>query len=124
MKQSVVIEAVCWTARITGTAMVLLVLIFIAGSLMEVEGKPATAFSNFTIIIFIIWGAGLAALILAWWKENIGGWISLFCFVLFNILIGVDPTPGSSYSYVLLLFPVPSVLYLLAWYLNRKVPAS
>jgi uncharacterized membrane protein len=123
MKQSAILQAIRWTARITGTGLVLFFLTFIIGSIQEGIGKPSPSFDPFTILIFVIWGVGLTALIVAWWKEGLGGWISFLCFMLFNILTGVIRNPGANYTYLLLSFLLPSVLYILYWYLSRKAKA-
>jgi len=120
MEKTKSFDSIRWTARITGTLMVIFVMLFAIGSLFEGLSKPApAAYNTYTIILFLIWGAGLAGLILAWWNERVGGLVSLCCFIIFNILAGTNPTPGSGYSIVLLLFMIPSILYLLYWWLKR-----
>jgi len=119
MEQSKLLSIIRWAARITGTLMVIFVLIFAIGNFLEGHDKPKPDYNTYTIIIFVIWGAGLAGLILALWKEGLGGIISLLCFIIFNILTAVNTTPGSSYTYVLLLFMIPSILYLVYWRLKK-----
>jgi len=114
------LKGIRWTARILGTGMVLFVLIFAIGSLLEGLNKPTTEYNTYTVILFLLWGAGLAGLIVAWWKEGAGGLISLIAFILFNILAATNTTPGSSYSFVLLLFIIPSILYLVYGWLKRN----
>ena len=119
MKHSTLLSIIRWTARITGTLLVIFVLIFAVGNFIEGLPKPKHNYSTYTIIIFVIWGAGLAGLILALWKEGLGGIISLLCFIVFNILTAVNTIPGSSYTYVFLLFMIPSILYLVYWWLEK-----
>ena len=119
MEHTKLISMIRWTARITGTLMVIFVLIFAIGNFLEGLDKPKPDYNTYTIIIFAIWGAGLAGLILALWKEGLGGIISLLCFIIFNILTAFNTTPGSSYTFVLLLFMIPSILYLVYWWLKR-----
>lgn len=120
MKHFTLISIIRWAARITGTLMVIFVLIFAVGNFIEGLDKPKPDYNTYTIVIFIIWGTGLAGLILALWKEGLGGIISLLCFIVFNILTAVNTTPGSSYTYVLLLFMIPSILYLVYWLLEKN----
>lgn len=119
MKHSILKSIVRWTARIIGTLLVIFTLIIGIGESLESLNKSNPEFNTFTIILFIVWGAGLAGLILALWKEGLGGIISLLCFIIFNVLAAINTTPGSSYTYVLLLFMIPSMLYLVYWYLEK-----
>ena len=99
MKHSKLLSIIRWAARITGTLMVIFVLIFAVGNFIEGLDKPKPDYNTYTIIIFLIWGAGLAGLILALWKEGLGGIISLLCFIAFNILTAVNTTSGLAYTY-------------------------
>ena len=113
-----------WTARIVGTAIVALTLLIGIGEMLESYNKhgvsPIDAFDTLTKIYFVIWGVGLAGLILALWKEGLGGIISLVSFIIFNILVATSTNPESSYSYILLVFTIPSILYLYYWWLTKK----
>ena len=88
------------------------------GEILEGLNKPNPEFNTYTIILFIMWGIGLAGLILALWKEGLGGIISLLSFIIFNILAAINTTQGSGYTFVLLLFMIPSILYLVYWWLE------
>jgi bacteriorhodopsin len=121
MKNTTVLSIIRWTARIVGTLIVFLTLFIGIGEMLEGHGKPVSnPFNTLMIITFVIWGLGLAGLLLALWKEGIGGIISLFCFIIFNILVATNPNQESRYSFVLLVFMIPSVLYLCYWWLARK----
>jgi len=115
-----------WTARILGTSMVAFVLFFAIGYAIEGSHKQDPGLDIYTIIVFIVWGTGLAGLVLAWWKEGLGGIISSACFIVFNILVAVNRNPGSRYSFVLLLFMIPSILFLSCWWVerNNKIPST
>ncbi len=104
-----------WTAGITGVLMVIFTLIIGIGELLESK----SGLNAYNIVVFVFWGGGLAGLIFALWKEGLGGIISLLCFIIFNILAAVNPTPGSTYAYPLLLFMFPSILYIAYWLLNK-----
>lgn len=105
-----------WTARITGILMVIFTLFIGIGELLE----SRSGLNEYNTIVFVIWGGGLAGLILALWREGLGGIISLLCFIIFNILAATNPTPGSGYTYVLLFFMFPSILYIIYWWLNKN----
>ncbi len=119
MKHSTLKSIIRWAARFIGTLMVIFTLIIGIGEGLEAQNTPNPELNTYTMILFIFWGAGLVGLILALWKEGLGGSISLLCFIIFNVLGAINTTPGSSYSYVLLLFMIPSILYLVYWYLEK-----
>lgn len=103
-----------------GTLFIVLVLFIGGGEIIEGLNKAGPGLNTFTIIIFIFWGTGLAGLVLAWWKEGPGGLISVVSFIVFNILAAVNPTPGSRWTFVLLIFLFPSILFLFYWWLKKK----
>jgi hypothetical protein len=109
-----------WTARIIGTLMVAFTLFFAIGSFFEKPNKAGPGLDNYTKIVFVVWGLGLAGLILALWKEGLGGKVSLLFFFIFNVLAIVNPNPESRYSIILLLFMLPSILYLIWWKEENK----
>ena len=110
-----------WAARITGTAIVVITMVFAIGNFLEGQGKPVPEpFSISLIITFVFWGIGLAGLVLALWKEALGGIISLMSFIIFITLVAIKINPESRFSYVLFIFLLPSVLYLYYWWLAKK----
>ncbi len=124
MKPDLTINMIRWTARIIGTLIVAFTLFIVIGEMLESckqRGHASTdIFDTLMIITFIFWGAGLTGLILALWKEGLGGFISLLCFMIFILLIGVNPKPDVTFSNVLFIYLFPSVLYLFYWWLKRK----
>jgi hypothetical protein len=120
MKKTTLMNIIRWSARIIGTLMVAFTLLIGIGEMLEGRNSAASEPNIYNIITFAVWGAGLAGLLLALWKEGLGGLISLLCFIILNILVAANPTPGSGYSYVFLLFMLPSILYLLYWWLKRE----
>jgi hypothetical protein len=120
MKDKLLMNIIRWSARILGTLMVAFTLLIVIGEMLEGRNRSSSEPNIYNIISFVVWGIGLSGLILALWKEGLGGTISFLCLIILNILIAMNPTPGSSYSYVFLLFMLPSILYLLYWWLKRK----
>ena len=90
MGNTKLINTIRWTAIIIGTLMTTFVLLFGIGYLIEGLMKPnngdANGLKTGTIIGFVIWGIGLAALILAIWKPATGGLISFISIIVFNII--------------------------------------
>lgn len=120
MKEMKKINTLRWTAGIIGTLMVAFTLIFFIGSMLEGRNKPGSGLDTYTIITFVVWGIGLAGLLFAIWKPGTGGLISFLSFIIFNILVAVNPNPDSSYTIVLLIFLLPSILFLLFWWLKKS----
>ncbi|MEI8201365.1 MAG: hypothetical protein WCH34_00010 [Bacteroidota bacterium] len=120
MKNTKLINTIHWTAIILGTLIVAFVLLFAIGYAIEGSNKTGPGLDNHTIFTFTVWGIGLAGLILAIWKPGIGGLISLLSFIVFNILAAMSPNPDARYSPVLLIFFLPSILYLLYWWLKKS----
>lgn len=121
MKNTAFMKIIRWTARIIGTLLVVFSLIFFIVSLIEDSQNQGLGLEAYNIIVFAVLGIGFAALILAWWKEGLGGIIALISFIVFNILAAVSPVEGSRYM-ISLLFPLlPSILYLLYHLLKRKI---
>ena len=120
MKKTTSISSIRWTASIIGIFMIGFTLLFWIGSLLEGWNKPGPGLGTYTIIIFVFWGLGLAGLLFAIWKPGIGGLFSLLSFIVFNILAAVNTTPGSRYMGVLLIFLLPSVLFLADWWLTES----
>ena len=120
MEKTTSISSLRWTASIIGIFMVGFTLLFWIGSLVEGWNKSGPGLGTYTIIIFVFWGMGLAGLLFAIWKPGIGGLFSLLSFIVFNILAAFNPTPGSRYMGVLLIFLLPSVLFLADWWLTKS----
>jgi hypothetical protein len=114
-----------WIARITGIMIVAFTLFFLIGEIIEGQQKHAgSALASYTpliLIIFIIWGFALAGLILALWKEGLGGIISLISYILVYILnlFNKEATNSAHFIIVFLIFCIPSILYLVYWKLNK-----
>jgi len=118
MKKTTSSSIINWTARILGTLMVAFTLFIGIGEMLEGQNKTDPSLDTFTIITFIVWGIGLAGLLYAIWKPGTGGLISFVSFIVFNILVAVNP--NSTFTAVLLLFLLPSILFLLAWRLKNN----
>ena len=114
-------------ARIIGTLLVIFTLVFgIANfiyGLNRTNGSPLASFSTLIIIIFIIWGFALAGLVVALWKEGLGGCISLVSFLLMYILNLFNKEASMRWSAitVFLIFCIPSLLYLYYWRMTRDI---
>jgi cytochrome bd-type quinol oxidase subunit 2 len=120
MKNTVFMRIIRWTARILSTLLAVIFLLLVVLSWIEIYQKQES-FDAYNVIQFTVLGIGLAALILAWWKEGLGGIISFISIIVFNLLSAFSPVEGSHYPLYLLIFLFPSILYLLFWLLKRNM---
>ena len=122
MKTTTTISIIRWTARIVGTLLVLFTILIGVGQMLESYNRHGAAaldtFDTLMIITFVFWIAGLAGLILALWKEGLGGIGSLLSFIIFIFLLGINPK--SNFIYGLFIYLIPSVLYVYCWWLTKK----
>ena len=106
-----------WIARIWSYIVVAFIVLFIGAHLFSSEGiglklDDAIAFAFFPIGLTL-------GLIIAWWKEGLGGIIatgSIIAFHLAMLYFGGNP------DFVLLieLLAVPGPLFIICWLLSRK----
>jgi len=114
-----------WIARIAGTLMVLFTLFMFIGELLEGQkrhgGSALSSFTPLMLIIFALWGIALAGLVLAIWKEGLGGIISLLSFLLmyFLNLFNKEASMRGNAIAIFIFFCIPSILYLVYWKLKK-----
>jgi len=114
-----------WIARITGILIVAFTLFIFIGEFIDSQHKHAGSslalYTPLILIMFVIWGIALVGLVLALWKEGLGGIISLICYMLVYILnlFNKEASMRAGAIVVFLLFSIPSILYLVYWKLNK-----
>jgi len=110
-------------ARIIGTLWVLICIFLFVGYYLEGiqrnAGAPSKPPDVFGIVIVISLSIALCGLIIAWWREGIGGFISLFGIIIAGALLIIDPKLDFSLP-VFSILSVPSILYLSYWWLAEK----
>lgn len=118
-----------WIARIVGSFLVVFTLVFVIGTFID-EGigrnssSHQSSFNFLMIVVFVIWGFALAGLVLALWKEGLGGGISFACFALMGILnmFNAEQTNKTKVLIAFLIFMIPSLLYIYYWWLKKRSP--
>jgi len=113
MKKKQPYNGLRWTARISGTLLVAFTLFFVIASLIDsMKRNNESPFA---------WGIALSGLILALWKEGMGGFISVGSFIIMYILnlFNTEASVRAGALPVFLIFSVPSILYLIYWKLMR-----
>lgn len=122
---SCLFRGVRWTARILGGLLVVFFFYLLAGEYREELANPsASAVSAFVSLVksaggmLFAWIAciiAMAGLILAFWKEGLGGGISLLAFIL--VYLKLEGSEFHLFTFIsLLLASIPSVLYLIFWW--------
>ncbi len=107
---------ISWTARILSVVSIGLVLSFMVG-----EGFDYTLFKPTEWILFLFFPFGISlGMILAWWKEGIGGSITVGSLITFYV-IHFATTGKFPNGWAWLVFTIPGFLFLLSWYRTRKV---
>jgi hypothetical protein len=111
-----------WIARIIGTLFALFCILYLSSDLAEVlrptQGIPPQPWDFFKIALAISFLSSIAGLILAFWKEGIGGLIAFAGMALSLVLMKFNPDANFNFTIFILL--IPSLLYLLYWFLARK----
>ena len=111
-----------WTARIIGTLIVLTSVIFIVADIIEHHNNLSGFFSGphkrsmiLTDIFFLLSCVGL---ITALWREGLGGLIAFIG--MLGVVMLILNNPDFNASWMLIIFLLPSLLYLIYWWLVRE----
>jgi hypothetical protein len=100
------------TARVWSLASVGLVLAFIVG-----EGGPSGP-NEWLGFLFFPFGI-CAGMVLAWWREGLGGIVTVASLVVFY-LIHLATAGSLPNGWAWLAFAAPGFLFLLTWFLSRR----
>jgi len=124
MKNSNPYKWLRWIARISGILIVAFTLFIFIGEFIEGQHRNPSALASYTpiiLIIFAVWTIALAGLVLALWKEGLGGLMSLASFMLVYILnlFNKQATMKANALGIFFIFCIPSMLYLVYWKLNK-----
>lgn len=117
-----------WTARITGTFLVAFTVIFGIGvfidGLKNNTGSPDISLNINMVLMFLIWGIGLSGLVVALWKEGLGGCISFLGFFTMSILNIFNPEAPNKVETLIIfgIWMIPSILYILYWQMSKNSP--
>ncbi len=109
-------------ARIIGTLWVLFCTFFLIGYLMEGIQKNGGKFKmpgdwmGIATEVFIF--VGLGGLIVAYWREGTGGFISLIAFILATVFLVADPQ--LKFSFIFFFLYLPTIFYLAYWWGANK----
>jgi hypothetical protein len=118
-KQRRVVFVVRWIARAWSIASIGLVLGFLVG-----EGFHPEQLTTAQRLGFVFFPVGIClGMILAWWKELLGGSITVGSLLVFYAVhLASAGTPPKGWAWIA--FAVPGFLFVLCWYRSRKATAS
>ena len=108
-----------WIARILSILCVGTIVLFAVG-----EGfNPAKLKVNEWLgFIFFPFGF-VIGMIMGWWKENVGGWMIICCFILFYV-VNYCSSGGFPHGWAFFVFSLPGIMFLLSWYFHRRINHS
>lgn len=113
-------------ARIIGTLFAIFCILYLSSDLAEVlrppQGIPPQPWDFYKIAQAISFSCSIGGLILAFWKEGIGGLIAFAGMVL--SLVFMKYNPDANFNLTILILLIPSLLYLSYWFLSRKSSAK
>jgi hypothetical protein len=108
-------RVVRWTARILAVASVGLILAFLVG-----EGFDASRIQPGEWLGLVFFPVGICVgMILAWWREGLGGAITVGSLAAFY-LIHLATAGAFPSGWAFLLFAVPGFLFLVSWQQSRR----
>lgn len=123
------LKPLLWTARTWGMIIVAILLYLAVTELIEDlpdQTSPLASLINW-MYHFLPWTIAGLGLILALWKEGLGGGISLISFIIGFSPIGFDAKEPVGLIMTIIFFlltSIPSILYLIYWWkvfhYNRK----
>ncbi len=119
-------RAICWIARMLGTVLaVYLVFSNVVALITNFMAWDFIAYASFAFIVICAVGV-----IVAWFKEKIGGIILVVSAVavsIFSIIVGLN-NPNFDFMDLIILVGLPfliiGILFLVYWWKSRKLSAS
>ncbi|MDP8202816.1 MAG: hypothetical protein P9M11_11850 [Candidatus Tenebribacter burtonii] len=106
-----------WTARIWSYIVVTFIVLFVGASLFE---SGVGSMSSGEAIAFAFFPIGLTiGLIIAWWKEGLGGIIATGSIIAFHLIMLIVNSKPDFVLFIELL-AIPGPLFIIYWLLSRK----
>ena len=119
-KKPVWLKIIRWTARILALLIIIIILVMLIGESIGSSSHKINL-SGRDFLLLSLWGITLIGLGIGFWREGLGGLISLVS-TLSHIIILSSEGAGNLKSFYV--FLVPSILYLMYWYFNKTIKAK
>ena len=118
MKKSL-ITGIRWFARILGALLVLFVLLSAIGGILGPPSQATVKISDKEIPLMIGMVFMLVGIVIAWFREGIGGLLIVGGFIFFVVVELI--TDKQFDVWFLLVFPALGMLHLFCWWQSRKL---
>jgi hypothetical protein len=119
-KKPVWLKIIRWTARILALLIIILILVMLIGESIGSSSHKINL-SDRDFLLLSLWGITLIGLGIGFWREGLGGLISLVSTLSHIIILSSEGVGNLKSFYV---FLVPSILYLMYWYFNKTIKAK
>lgn len=119
-KKPVWLKIIRWTARILALLIIILILVMLIGESIGSSSHKINL-SGRDFLLLSLWGITLIGLGIGFWREGLGGLISLVSTLSHIIILSSEGVGNLKSFYV---FLVPSILYLMYWYFNKTIKAK
>jgi hypothetical protein len=119
-KKPVWLKIIRWTARILALLIIIIILVMLIGESIGSSSHKINL-SGRDFLLLSLWGITLIGLGIGFWREGLGGLISLVSTLSHIIILSSEGVGNLKSFYV---FLVPSILYLMYWYFNKTIKAK
>ena len=119
-KKPVWLKIIRWTARILALLIIIFILVMLIGESIGSSSHKINL-SGRDFLLLSLWGITLIGLGIGFWREGLGGLISLVSTLSHIIILSSEGVGNLKSFYV---FLVPSILYLMYWYFNKTLKAK
>lgn len=111
-----IIKGIRWFTRVVGSLLVLFVLFMFIGYAIWPQGTGEVKLT--AIPLFVGMGLMVGGIIAAWFREGLGGLLTVGGFILF---LGVELVSGRGFDALFLVnFPIIGMLFLFCWWQSRN----
>ncbi len=114
------IKAISWFARILGSIIVLFVLFMFIAYAVNPQGSGKMNVNVIPLMIGMI--AMMVGLVVAWFRELIGGLLTIGGFIFF-LVIEMTSSQGFD-AWFLVIFPIIALLHLFCWWKKRLLSST
>ena len=110
-------DIVRWVARLTGLAAIVVIIVFaVNGRLMPFTGLDSIVGRNAVLLACLLTSS--AGLVLAWWRENLGGAVVLMGMAMYYVF--QLQSSGEVDGTIILIFIIPGGLFRISSWLTRR----
>jgi hypothetical protein len=116
-KKPIWLSIIRWSARIIALLIIIIILLMLIGESIGSSSHKINL-SGRDFLLLSLWGITLIGLGIGFWREGLGGLISLVSTLSHIIILSSEGVGNLKSFYV---FLVPSILYLMYWYFNKTI---